>query len=240
MHLLRRRALVLTLLALGCGNNPSPPSSQSMPSSEAGAPTPGQEGGPPGSRGGGGGAFGGGQDPDAQVPTDGPQVAVDGADPQDDGPSVRRDAARPRDLATAIDIASTPDLGPGVEAGANVCGDGTCEAFATQYTAALARARVCNAVVKAQCGATASTSLACAGCKVWVNSTVELDAIRAQWTGAGCVKCVKACPAIACRALTTGVCHSKMLAAPPGDGDKIAPPPATLGTCIDQSDPVTF
>jgi hypothetical protein len=47
------------------------------------------------------------------------------------------------------------------------------------------------------------------------------------------------CPAIACRALTTGVCHSKMLAAPEPPGGRLLPP-AVTGMCIDQTDPVPF
>src|SRR4051794_20330762 len=74
--------------------------------------------------------------------------------------------------------------------------------------AALVRARACNLASKLQCQMTAATGLGCAGCKVWVTSTVELADLRAKWTDAGCGKCKILCPQIACRALTTGVCHS--------------------------------
>jgi hypothetical protein len=244
MKLFRRCALLVALASLGCGNGSSPPGSGPKPGDDAAPLAPGQEGGPPGSRGGGGGAFGGGSDPDAQATADAPPtLADDGGEPAADG-ALPRDATgrdRPRDLAMSADLAVTPDLSLGLEAGADVCQDGTCTGFDSQYTTALVRARSCNSLVKGQCGVTASTSLSCAGCKTWVNSSVELDAIRARWSAAGCAKCLKACPLIACRALSTGLCRSKMLAAPPDPGDKvIAPPPASQGTCVDQSDPTTF
>ena len=130
------------------------------------------------------------------------------------------------------------DTGSSADLSSDPCA-GICQTYEMEYQAALVRARSCNPTLKLQCQMTATTGLRCAGCKIWVTSTVELAAIRTKWTDAGCQTCRAICPAIACRVLTTGVCHSKMLAAPDPRGAFILPPAAT-GTCVDQTDPVPF
>jgi hypothetical protein len=221
---------VLSLFA-ACGGSGSSGTKIGGMVSDGGDQTPGDEAGVPGRRGGGGGAFGGGED-------DG------GASSSDAAPMVPPDA-RPdlalADRPTKPDVSMpSPDLAPPAPdaTGTNICNDGTCNTFETEYAAALTRARSCSVNVKAQCSAKVSSSLRCAGCESWVNSTVELDQIRAQWAATGCAKCAAPCPAIACRALSTGVCNAKRLAAP-GPGD-IVVPPAMLGTCADMNDPVLF
>jgi hypothetical protein len=252
MTLLSRGALVAALLAVGCGGGggggSSKPAGTGGNTGAGGAPPPGQEAGTPGTRGGGGGAFGGGSDPDAG----GGPSEEDAAPVTGDGPTVSADARlandRPRDTSftpvdavTPADSASPPDMG-----GPGSCGTGgVCEMYEGEFTAALARARVCNPTLKLQCQMTSATQLGCSGCKVWVNSNVELDAIRTKWNAAGCQTCRRLCPAIACRPVTTGVCHSKMLAAPQEPEadppvEHIVVPPMYTGTCIDQSDPVPF
>jgi hypothetical protein len=231
------RSLLVVLLALACGETKG--GAKIGGTIDDAAPGPGQDAGPPGTRGGGGGAFGGGHDPDA-APLE-PDADVPGADAPTTSADARPD--RPRDLArdsfTAVDAVTMVDTGPAPDLSSDPCG-ATCDMYETAYKAALVRARACNPASKLQCQMTAATGLGCAGCKVWVTSTVELADLRAKWTDAGCGKCKILCPQIACRALTTGVCHSKMLAAPPDPGDRVLPPPTLTGSCIDQTDPVPF
>jgi hypothetical protein len=253
MTWLSRCAVVAVLLAAACGGNGgtggTKPAGTGGTSGGGGAPAPGQEAGTPPIRGGGGGAFGGGNDPDSGGP------AEDAAPVTGDGAVVAADAGRdlasdpPRDVSfTPVDaIVMVDTAAPGPDMGtAGQCGTGgVCDKLEDDFRAALARARSCNPLVKLQCQMTSASGLSCPGCKVWVNSNVELNAIRAMWNDAGCQVCRRLCPAIACRAITTGTCHSKMLAAPPEPDpgapvDRIIVPPMTTGTCIDQSDPVPF
>ena len=254
MNWLSRGALVAALLAVGCGgggggSGTNKPAGVGGSTGAGGAPPPGQEAGTPGTRGGGGGAFGGGSDPDAG----GGSPEEDAAPVNGDGSTVSADARlsndRPRDTSfTPVDAVTPADsASPAPDAGnANGCDtNGICAMYEADFRNALTRARACNPMLKLQCQMTSATSLSCSGCKVWVNSSVELDAIRTQWNDAGCQKCQRVCPAIACRAVTTGVCHSKMLAAPPEPEtepvmEQIVVPPMYTGTCIDQSDPVPF
>jgi hypothetical protein len=234
-----RSLLAAALLAAACGQK-SGTKTTGTTGDDGAAPPPGQEAGPPGSRG-GGGAFGGGDDRDAAAasdgaaePSDAPGPAVD-ATPASD---LARDLARDTHL-TPVDAVTIADLAS-ADSSTGSCAS-TCDMLESDYKAALVRARMCNPVSKLQCQMSAATGLGCAGCKVWVNSTVELADVRAKWIAAGCNTCQKVvCPQIACRALTTGVCHSKMLAAQDPPGDRILPQPTIIGTCIDQSDPVPF
>jgi hypothetical protein len=253
MTLLSRGALVVALLAMACGggggSGANKPGATGGNTGAGGAPAPGQEAGTPPIRGNVGGAFGGGSDPDA-----GGSPQEDAAPVSGDGPTASVDTARaadrPRDTsATPADAITQTDTGPVPPdaSDSDPCATGgVCAMHEQAYTAALARARVCNPTLKLQCQMTSNSGLRCPGCKLWVTSNVELNDIRAKWTAAGCQVCVKQCPAIACRAITTGVCHSKMLAAPeesgaaPPPGDRIIIPPMNTGTCIDQSDPVLF
>jgi hypothetical protein len=239
MALPARSLLAVALLALACGQKGNGTKIAGMTGDGATLP-PGQEAGPTGTRG-GGGAFGGGNDPDgaasdAEVPTgDAPAAAADGA------LDLARDRPRDTNLTPIDGVTLVPDSASPADLSGDPCA-GLCDMYETDYKAALVRARVCNPSGKLQCQMTAATGLHCAGCKVWVTSTVELADIRAQWMSAGCQSCKVLCPLIACRALTTGVCHSKMLAAqdPNDPGARVLPPPVVTGTCLDQSDPVPF
>jgi hypothetical protein len=237
MALRSRSLLVVAVLALGCGQKSGGAKIAGM-SDDGAAPPPGQEAGPSGTRGGGGGAFGGGNDPDADA-SDAQATAGDVASATVDAtPDLARDRSRdtsftPVDAVTAVDSGASGDLS------SDLC-SGTCAMYESEYAGALVRARVCNPIAKLQCQMTASTGLHCPGCKIWVTSTVELADIRAKWAGAGCQTCSNIlCSQIACRALTTGVCHSRMLAAPPDPGMPIIGPPIQTGSCLDQSDPTT-
>jgi hypothetical protein len=233
----RHPLLALALLALACGQQ-SGGSKIAGFTGDGAASAPGQEAGPPGSRGGGGGVFGGGDDSDAAAP------ATDGGLTPGDAPVMAADAAldlprdRPRDTTlTPVDAVSQVDSAPAGDSG-DLC-SGACQKYEDEYQAALVRARTCTPNAKLQCQMTAGADLKCPGCKVWVNSNVELDPIRMKWSDAGFAKCTKLCPQPCTRMVTMGICHSKMLAAP-DPGDRILPPPMVTGTCIDQTDPVPF
>jgi hypothetical protein len=233
-------------MALGCGGSGGTASNKpaGMGGGSGGPPAP--EAGTPGTRGGGGGPFGGGNDPDGggSLPGDAGVIASDG--PTAGGLDAGRDLGtdRPRDSSfTPIDAISLADSAtPGPDLGSpDPCNGATCEMLEADFRAALTRARVCNPMLKGQCLMTSATGLRCSGCKVWVSSNVELNAIRTMWNDAGCQACPKMCPAIACRAITTGTCYSKMLAYQEDpDQARIIIPPMSTGTCVDQSDPVPF
>jgi hypothetical protein len=239
MTSISRCGLAVALLALACGQKSG--GSKIAGLTGDGGPTPGEETGPSGTRG-GGGAFGAGSDPDGAAPDaavagDTPAAGVDAA------PDLPHDRPRDVTLTPTDGVVLVVDSAPAADASADPCGPGgTCEMLESEYVAALARARICNTSLKMQCQMTTGTGLRCPGCKVWVNSTVELDALRAKWNAASCQTCSKMpCPQYACRALTTGICHSSMLAAQdPMDPGRILPPPMLKGSCIDQSDPVPF
>jgi hypothetical protein len=234
---LPRPLLFIALFALACGENKGGAKIGATVGDGAAGPS-GQGGGPPGSRGGGSGVFGGGNDPDAASVPDGDILAGDvSADPADARPDLGRDLARDTSF-TPVDAVTLADAGPGADLSSDPCA-GICQTYETEYAAALARARSCNPGLKLQCQMTATSNLKCGGCKIWVTSTVELTGIRMKWADAGCQTCKVLCPAIACRALTTGVCHSKMLAAQDPPGGQILPP-TVMGTCSDQADPVPF
>jgi hypothetical protein len=217
----------------------------------------GNAGGAGGSGGGAGGASGGAGGtaaPDALPGSDGPGAGADGGTATPDAPVDRPRDSAPRDTVSGpADVTTTPDLAPPRDtsppqpdtAPPGPCSNGTCNNFESQYQAALTRARSCNINLKGQCLQTTNGGLGCPGCKLWVNSTIELDSIRQMWTSAGCGQCIRHCPAVACRALTGGLCRSGRLASPPEpmEGDPtflIIPPPGDTGTCVDQSDPMTF
>jgi hypothetical protein len=83
---------------------------------------------------------------------------------------------------------------------------GICTTLENQYAAAYQAARVCSPTMLKQCEQRASTGLACPNCQGWVNSTAELDAIRAKYDAQGCVSCSRPCLAVLCVKLGTGVC----------------------------------
>jgi hypothetical protein len=244
MTWLSRGALVAALLAAGCGGNGSSgtnkPTGIGGGNDDGGTPAPGQEAGTPGTRGGGGGPFGGNE-------TDGggavsPDTSVGPAD----GPTPGLDAGRdlPADRSfTPIDAVSMADSAPPAPdmGGPDPCNNPTCEMLESSFRDALIRARMCNPTLKSQCLMTSASGLRCAGCKVWVNSNVELNGIRAMWNSAGCQTCPRMCPAVACGTITKGTCYSRTLPYQEEEDQAhiIAPPPAN-GTCIDETDPVPF
>jgi len=247
MNWLSRGGLALALLAGGCGGNGGsgankPAGMNAGNGNGGGAPAPGQEAGTPGIRG-GGGAFGGGEtDGGSGVSPDAGVVGSDG--PAPGGTEAGRDlpadhSFTPLDAISVVADSATPgpDLG-----GPDPCNGGACEKLENDFRAALTRARMCNPTLKSQCLMTSATGLRCSGCKVWVNSNVELNAIRAMWNNAGCQTCPKMCPAIACRNITTGTCYSRTLPyqEDPDQARIILPPGGATGTCVDQSDPVPF
>lgn len=143
-----------------------------------------------------------GSSPDADAP---PAPAPDAGN---DLPAVETAFEAPRAEASA-------------EAPTSMCNaGGVCDDLEAEYAAALARAQMCNPLLKLQCQQQAPGSLACGGCPVWVRDTSELEEVRKKWEGAGCSRCVRACPAILCRLLNEGTCVSRL--------------GATTGTCEDR------
>jgi hypothetical protein len=227
-------ALALMCSFAACGSGSSPPGSVPgpgpQPGAEAGA---GQEAGGAPRRGGGGGPIAG-DDDGGGISGDGAPTASDGGVPADAGADQGGwpADAPPRD--TAADLAAGPDSPPDT-APADMCGSGgSCDMLASDYTAAISRAQSCNVSVKGQCAQQRPRDLWCGGCSLWVNTTAELDAIRAKFTDGGCGKCRRFCPAIACRLLTGGVCRVR--GPLPGPG---APAPiiGEAGICADENDP---
>jgi hypothetical protein len=197
---------------------------------DSGRPGPGEEGGVPGTRGGGTPLPGG----DGAAPPDGgaPDVST---------PDVRPDAPpdRAADLAAPdVPVDRPPDLmSPPPDSSADICATGgLCESYEEEYTRALARARQCNPTIKGQCAQTRPNSLRCAGCSVWITSPLELDNLRAKHTDAGCLKCRRICPLIACPAPTMGECRLIRAVAPPEDPPDRIIPPIGVGYCYDATD----
>ncbi|MCA9667500.1 MAG: hypothetical protein KC503_17995 [Myxococcales bacterium] len=90
--------------------------------------------------------------------------------------------------------------------------DGSCEALSTAYSAALAKAKVCQLSQMgpmAQCDVAVPNALACA-CTTYVSginssAIAELKKLKATWDSKGCGQYL-ACPAIACMAPQGGTC----------------------------------
>jgi hypothetical protein len=138
------------------------------------------------------------------------------------------DVAAPAPDAVAETDAPPPpvDSSADVSDGLDPCApNGTCELLASDYRMAVVKDQTCGGLLnKATCAEQRPNNLYCS-CTVWVSTTVEIDAVRKQADEAGCGKCRRICPLIACRALTTGVCRSKT--------------PLVAGACADQGDPPT-
>jgi hypothetical protein len=82
-----------------------------------------------------------------------------------------------------------------------------CDQLESDYFAAFRRALMCHANSSAeQCTHLVDASLTCR-CQGWVTDTSELDAIRADWTAAGCTPklCTALCPAAGEHAVCTAV-----------------------------------
>ncbi len=224
MVLPARAALLFAVAHLACSTNGNGSGNKiSGLTGDGAAPLPGQEAGPPGTRGGGGGAFGGGDDGDGAAP------APDSGDEPADAPTNRPDGAP--DLSPHPDVHLTPvdavtpvaDSAPSSDDATDLCA-GTCQTLESDYSSALLKARACNVNIKLQCQMKVTSGLKCPGCVTFVNTTTELDDIRAKWMDAGCASCRRLCPAIACSPPTSGVCRPNM-----GALDK--------GTCMDQKGP---
>ncbi len=99
----------------------------------------------------------------------------------------------------------TGGTGRGGAGGQNSDGGVSCSELETEYSKAVAEARMCNPEASGQCQQKVSTSLACPGCQIVVNSTTNPDAIRMQWMKQGCTPGI-VCPAIFCVAPGAGIC----------------------------------
>jgi hypothetical protein len=103
---------------------------------------------------------------------------------------------------------------PGTDPGA------TCQSLVDDYNAAFAEARTCSPLLTVvQCTQLASASLQCPGCRIHVNDTTRLDAIRAEFDAR--TDCPRVpCPAILCiDPGTSGAC--------------VANDSGSAGSCID-------
>lgn len=131
------------------------------------------------------------------------------------------------------DVVLKKDGPPDSDGASDICASGgLCQTIEADYAKAVSSARQCVPGAAGQCTKQVSSSLGCPGCAMWVNSTEIVDAQRKRWTDAGCERCLRfrACPAIACLPLVTGVCQRQLgatyLVARP-----VPPPP---GVCVDQ------
>jgi hypothetical protein len=83
---------------------------------------------------------------------------------------------------------------------------GYCSFLEREYSQALAQARVCTIGAPNQCAFKVSSTLACPGCIVHVNSVDNLNAVRQRWTASGCSRCARICPRIICLEPGTPTC----------------------------------
>jgi len=104
-------------------------------------------------------------------------------------------------------------------------GSKSCDALETDYNTALTAAKKCTLGAAGQCQQLVNSSLACPGCKQYVNDTTTLSAIQSAWDNQNCNSGGHVCPAIACINPTTSVCTSS----PAGGGPSVGTDPT--GTC---------
>ncbi len=116
--------------------------------------------------------------------------------------------------------------GSGTGGGGGQGGDKGCNALESDYSTALTAAKKCTPGATNQCQQLVNNSLACPGCKQYVNDTTALSAIQTAWDNQNCSAVPHACPAIACVVPTTSVCTST---APTTGGPNAGADPA--GTC---------
>ncbi|HVT10312.1 MAG TPA: hypothetical protein VHO67_22785, partial [Polyangia bacterium] len=100
----------------------------------------------------------------------------------------------------------------------------TCAQIESAYATALTDAKACTIGAGMQCRQLADTSIACPGCKVYVNDTTELAALKAQWTSSGCALSRGVCPAIACVVPSPASCQAIGMTRPLTDGTCSSPP----------------
>jgi hypothetical protein len=114
--------------------------------------------------------------------------------------------------------------GTGGQVGAGGGSGHTCSQLENEYTDALATAKACTIGAGLQCRELADNSIACPGCRVYVNDTTELTALKAQWTSSGCALSHGVCPAIACVMPAPASCAWNVSSGPGG-------PTNMAGTC---------
>jgi hypothetical protein len=137
------------------------------------------------------------------------------------------DLALPADAPVVTDgPAPSPDLAADAVEPDPCAANGKCELLTSDYRAAVVKDQSCGTLLKGTCAEQRPNNLYCP-CPVWVNTTADIDAVRKQAEDAGCNKCRRLCPLIACRALTAGVCRARTGGLP-----------LVTGTCADQADPV--
>jgi hypothetical protein len=95
----------------------------------------------------------------------------------------------------------------------------------TAYANEIPNAKICSTTAKGACGIKISRSIACPGCQTFVDDDTQLKVIIAKWQASGCDKILRACPAIACLAITDAVCK-------PGSS-------STDGSCSDNAGVLT-
>jgi hypothetical protein len=105
-------------------------------------------------------------------------------------------------------------------------GGKSCDALETDYGNALTAAKECTLGAADQCQQLVNNSLACQGCKQYVNDTTALSAIQTEWDNQNCNSGQHVCPAIACVVPTTSVCTSSTTSGGPGGGA------GSTGTCM--------
>ena len=99
-------------------------------------------------------------------------------------------------------------MSTGGQSGAGGAPGRTCTQLQNDYAAALADAKSCAPSGTDQCRLLVDNSLACPGCKVYVNDGLGLSALKAEWNSSGCAQTHSICPAIACIAPTFSTCMS--------------------------------
>jgi hypothetical protein len=112
-------------------------------------------------------------------------------------------------------------FGTGGQVGSGGQGGGTgrsCSQLENDYSDALVTSKSCTLGATDQCKQLVDSSISCPGCKVYVNDTTDLDAIKARWTDAGCAQMRSPCPAIACVATLPAVCSATSNGPGPGSG----------------------
>jgi hypothetical protein len=104
--------------------------------------------------------------------------------------------------------------GTGGQSGTGGAPGRTCSQLESDYATALTAAKACTIGAGPQCRQLADTSIACPGCRVYVNDTTELAALKAQWTSSGCSLSRGICPAIACIVPSPASCVSNTVTRP--------------------------
>jgi hypothetical protein len=83
-----------------------------------------------------------------------------------------------------------------------------CNDLVTAYSSELQNAKICSTTAKGACGIKVSRSISCPGCQTFVDDDTQIKVIIAKWQAAGCDKIARACPAIACLAITDAICKA--------------------------------